>query len=236
MRRIFITLFSIIVIALQANARVWVASDRVPSIGTIIVKKNSLPGNIQFKTVNAPSDNRYAIADNAIQINSADLIYTSNDHEVAYVISREIGEIIVKNINPKSKFYSSKEIDAMGIDLMINSGYNPLAGIAVNAKMPDLDSERVQYIYDYLSYNYPSKIVSGYNSQEYTSFLNNIQPQLKERSLDKKKLKRFNKSQAKINTNRLKHFAKFNPQYSKLSDWNITYELLLSITEPEDKN
>lgn len=239
MRRIFITLFSIaVMIILPANAAQWTAADRVSYIGTIIVKKNSLPGDIQFKAVSGVPDNRYAIAANSVQINSEDLLYANNDSEVAYLIASELGGIIVKNINTKNKFYSSEEIDAMGLDLMINSGYNPLAGIAVLVKMSNsgrtIDIDKAQFIYDYLLYNYPSKLRAGYSNNEYETFAKNFQPVLQERNSSKRKLKHFYKSQAKICANRVKSITKYNAQVSKLSEWNLTTELLLSITEPEE--
>lgn len=64
---------------------------------------------------------------------------------------------------------------------MIQAGYNPLAMIVVLGKMPgstmDLlksqpnNFKRTMYIYDYLAYNYPSKVKAGYNCQEHKNFL-----------------------------------------------------------------
>ena len=231
--------------AMPACASNWNPAERVPQVGTIIAKKNSLPPSIKFETVNGPPNNKYAITANTIQIDYNNLIYASNDNEVAFIISEELGEIIVKNITPNSKFYDSKEIDAMGVDLMINGGYNPLAGISVVTKMPKTpvenvtnkpaNTEQAETIYDYISYNYPSKILAGYNSDEYKEFIAYIQPILDERKINKKKYKSYNKSQTKFNLNRTKKLGKYDETTSKLRSWGVTSELLQSITEPEEK-
>ena len=72
------------------------------------------------------------------------------------VISNAMNSDYVTN---KESLSQAKEADIMGIDLMINAGYNPLAGIVVLTKMPGstwetlqgkpANSERAMYIYDY---------------------------------------------------------------------------------------
>lgn len=197
------------------------------------MKKNSLPSDVRFEVVNTAPSNRYAISANIIEINSEDLDLAVNDNEVAYVISKELGEVIVKNISPKAKPADTKYIDAMGMDLMINSGYNPLAGIAMQNKLNHKDT--AEYLYDFLTYNYPSKVLAGYNEDCYEEFLKSIQPQINEIKSNKKKLKKFFKTQAKLSSKRFKYLSQFNEKTSKLVNWNMTTDLLKSITEPEEQ-
>ena len=171
-----------------------------------------------------------------------------NDSEVAYIVTYELGKIlndkIYKNKNCKSKLNEAKDADIMGADLMINAGYNPLAAIVVLSKMPanncenitnkPTNTERTLFLYDYLTYNYPTKVKIGYSSPDYKTFLDYIEPQLQERNSDKKKRANFNKTQEKLKKNRAKQFAKFK-NTNVISKWNITYELLNSLTEPETR-
>ena len=144
----------------------------------------------------------------------------------------------------KASTSDNKAADVMGIDLMINGGYNPLAGIVVLTKMPGssweilqgkpANSERAMYIYDYLTYNFPSKVKAGYGCNEYRAFLAYANPIVSERNADKKKLAKFNKGQAKLKSERTKQLAKYKAT-GGLSSWNVSYELLKSITEPENQ-
>ncbi len=144
----------------------------------------------------------------------------------------------------KASTSDNKAADVMGIDLMINGGYNPLAGIVVLTKMPGssweilqgkpANSERAMYIYDYLTYNFPSKVKAGYGCNEYRAFLAYANPIVSERNADKKKLAKFNKEQAKLKSERTKQLAKYKAT-GGLSSWNVSYELLKSITEPENQ-
>ena len=276
MKKVLLSLFMAAVIALPSSAATWVAADRVAPVGSMIVKKNSLPSTIQFKVVNGAADNSTATATNTIQISSTDLTYAGNDNEVAYVVAYELGGIISDNIGKKKvrnyvksaissnlsadnvlatamnsetvknreNIRDAKAADVMGIDLMINAGYNPLAGIVVLTKMPGstweittgkpANSERATYLFDYLTYNFPSKISAGYNCQEYRSFLAYVEPQVNARNANKRKLAKFNKTQAKIKAKRTKELAKYKTT-NGLSSWNVTYDLLKSLTEAEKK-
>ena len=149
-----------------------------------------------------------------------------------------------ETVASRENISDAKEADVMGIDLMINAGYNPLAGIVVLTKMPGstweiatgkpANSERATYLYDYLTYNFPSKVSVGYSCQEYRNFLAYVEPQVQARTENKKKLAKFNKTQAKIKAKRTKQLAKYKST-NGLSSWNVTYELLQSLTEPEKK-
>lgn len=134
--------------------------------------------------------------------------------------------------------------DVTGTDLMIQAGYNPLAMIVVLGKMPGstMDTlksqpnnfKRTMYIYDYLAYNYPSKVKASYNCQEYKNFLAYIQPTIDERNADKKKLAKFNKEQAKLKTERAKQIAKYKAT-GGLNGWDASYTILKNLSESSEK-
>ena len=102
-------------------------------------------------------------------------------------------ELSLKSMSEKDKMNA----DITGVDLMIQAGYNPLAMIVVLGKQPGTSLDilksqpnnfrRTMYIYDYLSYNYPSKVKAGYNCKEYKNFLAYIQPTITERNANKSK-------------------------------------------------
>lgn len=133
--------------------------------------------------------------------------------------------------------------DVTGTDLMIQAGYNPLAMIVVLGKMPGstMDTlksqpnnfKRTMYIYDYLAYNYPSKVKAGYNCKEYKNFLAYIQPTIDERNADKKKLAKFNKEQAKLKAERAKQIAKYKAT-GGLNGWDASYTILKNLSESSE--
>lgn len=152
-----------------------------------------------------------------------------------------INELAMNNMSEKDQMNA----DVTGTDLMIQAGYNPLAMIVVLGKMPGstvdiLKSQpnnfkRTMYIYDYLTYNYPSKIKSGYNCQEYKNFAAYVQPTVDERKADKKKLAKFNKEQAKLKTERAKQIAKYKAT-GGLNGWDASYTILKNLSESSEKN
>ena len=133
--------------------------------------------------------------------------------------------------------------DITGIDLMIQAEYNPLAMIVVLGKMPGTTMDtlknqpnnfkRTMYIYNYLSYNYPSKVSAGYNCQEYRNFLAYIQPTIDERNSNKKKLAKFQKEQAKLKTQRAKQIAKYKAT-GGLNGWDTSYTILKNLSESSE--
>ncbi len=145
-------------------------------------------------------------------------------------------ELTLNNMSEKDQMNA----DITGVDLMIQAGYNPLAMIVVLGKMPGstldvLKSQpnnfkRTMYIYDYLAYNYPSKVKAGYNCQEYKNFLAYIQPTIDERNSDKKKLEKFNKEQEKLKKERAKQIAKYKAT-GGLNGWDASYTILKNLSE-----
>ena len=145
-------------------------------------------------------------------------------------------ELTLNNMSAKDQMNA----DVTGIDLMIQSGYNPLAMIVVLGKMPgttmDLlrsrpnNFERTMNIYDYLAYNYPSKVKAGYNCQEYKNFLAYIQPTIDERNADKKILAKWEKEQAKLKKERARQIAKYKAT-GGLNGWDASYTILKNLSE-----
>ncbi len=145
-------------------------------------------------------------------------------------------ELTLNNMSEKDQMAA----DITGVDLMIQAGYNPLAMIVVLGKMPgstlDLlkgqpnNFKRTMYIYDYLAYNYPSKVKAGYNCQEYKNFLAYIQPTLDERNSDSKKLSKWEKEQAKLKKERAKQIAKYKAT-GGLNGWDASYTILKNLAE-----
>ena len=140
----------------------------------------------------------------------------------------------------KTNLNDEKAADITGIDLLAKTGYNPLAMIVVITKMPGStlealqgkpsNSERAMYVYDYLTYNYPSKVKAGYGCQEYRAFLTYADPIVQERNSSEKKLAKFNKEQKKNKAERAKEIAKYKAT-GGLSGWDASYTILKALSE-----
>lgn len=145
-------------------------------------------------------------------------------------------ELSLKSMSEKDKMNA----DITGVDLMIQAGYNPLAMIVVLGKQPGTSLDilksqpnnfrRIMYIYNYLSYNYPSKVKAGYNCKEYKNFLAYIQPTITERNANKSKLAKFQKEQAKLKKERAKQIAKYKAT-GGLNGWDASYTILKNLSE-----
>lgn len=144
----------------------------------------------------------------------------------------------------KTSLSDNKEADITGADMMIQAGYNPLAMVVVITKMPGStmeilagkpsNSERAMNVYDYLTYNYPSKVKSGYGCNEYRAFLAYADPIVTDRNSNKKKLAKFNKSQEKAKKLRAKNIAKYKAT-GGLSGWDASYTILKTLSESSEK-
>lgn len=275
MKKLFVSLFVLSLMAAPSWATTWVAADRVAPVGKILLEKNGLPTTTTFKVVDGIADNSLTTTTNVIQVSSTDLTYAGNDNEVAAVVSNEIGHIIngqtaknkVRNIakaaitsklstdslittaanseyiTNKTALNDEKAADITGLDLMIQAGYNPLAMVVLITKKPGsnfeilqgkpANTERAMNSFDYLSYNYPSKVSAGYGCQEYRNFLAYADPIVKERNSNAKKLAKFNKEQQKNKTKRAKDIAQYKS--TGLSGWDTSYELLKAFTENSEK-
>ena len=144
----------------------------------------------------------------------------------------------------KTSLSDEKVADITGVDLLAKTGYNPLAMIVVITKMPGstlealqgkpANSERAMNVYDYMTYNYPSKVKAGYGCQEYRAFLTYADPIVKDRNSSKKKLAKFNKEQAKNKALRAKNIAQYKAT-GGVSGWDASYEILKTLSESTEK-
>ena len=140
----------------------------------------------------------------------------------------------------KASLSDNKEADITGVDLMIKAGYNPLAMVVVITKMPGStfeiltgkpsNSERAMSLFDYLTYNYPSKIKAGYGCQEYRTFLAYANPIIEERNSNTKKLAKFNKQQEKNKKLRTKRVSQYKAT-GGISGWDASYTILKTLSE-----
>lgn len=147
-------------------------------------------------------------------------------------------------LKSKTNLSDNKEADITGVDLMIQAGYNPLAMVVVITKMPGstleilqgkpANTERAMNVFDYLTYNYPSKVKAGYGCQEYRNFLAYAEPIVKERNSNKKKLEKFNKEQEKNKQLRAKNVAQYKTT-GGVSGWDASYTILKTLTESSEK-
>ena len=157
------------------------------------------------------------------------------------IISTAANSEYLKN---KTNLKDNEEADITGVDLMIQAGYNPLAMIVVITKMPGstleilqgkpANTERAMNVFDYLTYNYPSKVKAGYGCQEYRNFLAYADPIVQERNSDKKKLEKFNKEQEKNKQLRAKNIAQYKTT-GGVSGWDASYTILKTLTESSEK-
>lgn len=144
----------------------------------------------------------------------------------------------------KTSLKDNKEADITAVDLMMKTDYNPLAMVVVITKMPGstleavqgkpANSERAMSVYDYMTYNYPSRVKKGYGCQEYRAFLTYADPIVKERNSNKKKLEKFNKEQEKNKALRAKNLAQYKAT-GGLSGWDASYAILKSLSESTEK-
>lgn len=144
----------------------------------------------------------------------------------------------------KNTLGDNKEADVTGVDMMIQAGYNPLAMVVVITKMPGStleilagkpsNSERAMNVYNYLTYNYPSKVKAGYACNEYRAFLTYADPIVTDRNANKKKLDKFNKEQVKAKQLRAKNIAKYKAT-GGVSGWDASYTILKTLSESAEK-
>ena len=101
------------------------------------------------------------------------------------------------------------EADITGIDLMVKAGYNPLAmpsllnKISGDAYIDILQThpsgeKRILNAYNYIEYNYASKLKNGYNTDSYKKAIEMINPAIEKRKNSQRLTKKFNKQQAKL--------------------------------------
>lgn len=133
------------------------------------------------------------------------------------------------------------EADVTGVDLMVAADYNPLAMVSVLYKIsgnyidilqthPSGD-KRTMYIYDYITYAYPSKLKTNYKSDAYTQFVAYATPIVQKRNASVSKTNAFNKKQAKLQAKRQKKLLKYKE--TGVNGWIASYSFLNALTTSE---
>lgn len=163
------------------------------------------------------------------------------------VLSEKLGNNNIASKTANSEFTSSiisakeqEEADIVGATLMINAGYNPLAMVVWITKQPgstmDIlksrpsNADRAMNTFDFLSYQYPSKVKAGYNCNEYKNFLTYANPIIQKRESSKRKLAKFQKEQKKLQATRDKNLNRYKAN-GGLNSWGVTYDLLMNSNE-----
>ncbi len=126
------------------------------------------------------------------------------------------------------------EADLTGVDLMAKAGFNPLAMVSVLNKIcgnyidilqtHPSGEKRLLNIYNYVEYNYPTKIKSGFASDSYTKAMLVIAPNVQKRKASEKLTKKYEKEQKKLLSKKEKRMKKL----SKTSTvWDGYYATLM---------
>ena len=165
------------------------------------------------------------------------------DASIATVISR-------MNVNDTAKavgqqLASSKisrndefEADITGVDLMKKAGYNPLAMISLLNKITGnyIDilqthpsgQKRLQNIYDYIEYNYPTIIKTPYKTDSYQKAMLILQPAVDKRNNSQRLTKKYIKAQTKLLKKKEKRTKKMQGTNSVWDGYYTTLQYLAS--------
>ncbi len=170
MKKVLLSLFIAVSIAIPSSAAAFKATDRVPVVGAALLTKSGIPSNnVKFMVVSGAVDNSNYAANKTVNVSTQELTYTGNDSEVAAVVANELGHIISGHAS-KGKLVNlltadsnastnetassiatslktskeEKEADILAADLMVNAGYNPLAIIVVLTKQTGTYWETIQ--------------------------------------------------------------------------------------------
>lgn len=214
-----------------------VSNDNILSTNVLYVSKNDLKYTGNDNEVAAVIAKEIGAIVNAtatkkqIVTSFANAVVSSIGSESLQNAAALTNQLSLYNMSAKDQIAA----DVTGTDLMITAGYNPLAMIVTLGKMDGSYLEilkgspaninRTMNIYDYLSYNYPSKVKAGYNCQEYRNFLAYIQPTIDERNSNSKVMAKFKKEQAKAKKQRAKQLAKYK-MTGGVSGWDVSKTLL----------
>ena len=161
MKKVLLSLFVSVVMAIPVSAATYNAAGRVPAVGQNLLTKNGISAtNVKFNVVSDAVDNSKFATNRVVNVSKAELSYAGNDNEVAAVVANELGHIIsghaskgkvvslftgdtgVNNASATSTLAASyaaskenKEADVIAANLMVAANYNPLATIVVLTKM-----------------------------------------------------------------------------------------------------
>ncbi|MBD5403344.1 M48 family metalloprotease [bacterium] len=260
MKKVLLSIFAVIALSIPVNAA-YNASDRVQTVGEALLTKNGISiQNVKFTVVSGDVNNSEFGTNRVVNISSADLAYTGNDNEVAAVVANELGHIISGHAS-KGKIVSlitsgaetnnnstastlaqnyqsskeEKEADVIAVNLMANSGYNPLAIIVVLTKQTGTywetlqgkpaNADRAMNVYDYTGYAYPAKLKAGYACNEYKNFVSYANTVITDRNSNKKTQAKLDKELQKYRKNSVSQITKFKTR-GGLSGWDAAYGLL----------
>ena len=131
------------------------------------------------------------------------------------------------------------EADISGVDLMTKAGYNPLAMVSLLNKISGdayIDilqthpsgEKRILNVYNYIEYNYASKLSKGYNTNSYEKALVMIKPTVEKRKSTEKLTKKFNKEQEKLLKKKEKRAKKMQGTSSVWEGYYTTLQYLAS--------
>lgn len=261
MKKVLLSLFAVAIIAVPSFAANYNAANRVETVGQTLLTKNGIPAsNVKFTVVSGNVDNSQYSTTKVVNVSSNELSYAGNDSEVAAIVANELGHIISGHAS-KGKFVSlltdtdtsanqstastlaqnyqnskeEKEADVIAVNLMANSGYNPLAIIVVLTKQTGTywetiqgkpaNADRAMNVYDYTAYAYPAKLKAGYSCNEYKNFLTYANTVLESRKQNKKLASKTSKEIQKYRKNSVSQISKFKTR-GGLSGWDAAYELL----------
>lgn len=132
------------------------------------------------------------------------------------------------------------EADITGVDLMTKAGYNPLAMVSFLFKLggsyadftsthPSSD-KRTMYMYDYITYTYPSKAKLGYTTDSFKKFMLYAAPIVEERNANPSKLAAFNNEQKKLQAKRQAKLESYKTQKDS-TGWDKSFNFIRAISE-----
>lgn len=143
-------------------------------------------------------------------------------------------QLVSSKMSRKDEF----EADITGVDIMTKAGYNPLAMISVLNKIcgnyVDIlqshpsGEKRLLNIYNYVEYNYPAKLKTGYNSESYKKASVLLTPIAEKRRASKSLTNKYEKEQKKLLVKKEKRMKKA----SRTSTiWDGYYSTLLLMAQ-----
>lgn len=128
------------------------------------------------------------------------------------------------------------EADITGVDLMTKAGYNPLAMISVLNKIcgnyidilqtHPSGEKRLLNIYNYVEYNYPAKLKTGFNTDSYSKALTLLTPKIEKRKASERLTKKFEKEQQKLLIKKQKRMAKAAKKNTIWDGYYTTLQLM----------
>ena len=141
-------------------------------------------------------------------------------------------QLATSKLSRKDEF----EADITGVDLMTKAGYNPLAMISVLNKIcgnyidilqtHPSGEKRLLNIYNYVEYNYPAKLKTGFKTDSYTKALALITPTVQKRQASEKLTKKYEKEQKKLLEKKQKRMAKAAKKSTVWDGYYTTLQLM----------